>query len=181
MPSGWTWSAAATVSARPRCSSAGKSAASTATAAPLLLQGRRPYPEHRQFTAGHQRLRRGRYSVRAGGRFLTGALRLHSDLEIYLAKGAVLQGTTNIHDYSPRIPSRFEGTGDALLLKRFERGRHEPQDRPELPQYHYPRQGRSAAAGRSWPARSLRTSAPASKSFLGRQPGARRKLREQRH
>ena len=35
----------------------------------LLLQGRRPYPEHRQFTAGHQRLRRGRYSVRAGGRF----------------------------------------------------------------------------------------------------------------
>lgn len=44
------------------------------------------------------------------GDFLTGALRLHSDLEIYLAKGAVLQGTTNIHDYSPRIPSRFEGT-----------------------------------------------------------------------
>ena len=44
------------------------------------------------------------------GDFLTGALRLHSDLEIYLAKGAVLQGTANIHDYAPRIPSRFEGT-----------------------------------------------------------------------
>ena len=44
------------------------------------------------------------------GNFLTGALRLHSDLEIYLAKGAVLQGTTNLHDYAPRIPSRFEGT-----------------------------------------------------------------------
>ena len=43
------------------------------------------------------------------GDFLTGALRLHSDLEIYLAKGAVLQGTANIHDYAPRIPSRFEG------------------------------------------------------------------------
>ena len=39
------------------------------------------------------------------GDFLTGALRLHSDLEIYLAKGAVLQGTTNMHDYSPRIPA----------------------------------------------------------------------------
>ncbi len=75
------------------------------------------------------------------GDFLTGALRLHSDLEIYLAKGAVLQGQTNIHDYSPRIPSRFEGTEIALLLKPFERGRHEPQDRPELPQYHHPRQG----------------------------------------
>ena len=44
------------------------------------------------------------------GDFLTGALQLHSDLEIYLAQGAVLLGTTNIHDYSPRIPSRFEGT-----------------------------------------------------------------------
>lgn len=44
------------------------------------------------------------------GDYLTGALQLHSDLEIYLSKGAVLQGTTNINDYSPRIPSRFEGT-----------------------------------------------------------------------
>ena len=44
------------------------------------------------------------------GDYLTGALQLHSDLEIYLSKGAVLQGTANINDYSPRIPSRFEGT-----------------------------------------------------------------------
>lgn len=43
------------------------------------------------------------------GNFLTGALRLHSDLEIYLAKGAMLLGTKNLHDYTPRIPSRFEG------------------------------------------------------------------------
>ena len=43
------------------------------------------------------------------GDYLTGALQLHSDLEIYLSKGAVLQGTANINDYSPRIPSRFEG------------------------------------------------------------------------
>lgn len=49
------------------------------------------------------------------GNFLTGALRLHSDLEIYLAKGAVLQGTTNLHDYAPRIPSRFEGTECAAI------------------------------------------------------------------
>lgn len=44
------------------------------------------------------------------GVYLTGALRLHSDMELYLAEGAVLQGTANPADYEPRIPSRFEGT-----------------------------------------------------------------------
>ena len=44
------------------------------------------------------------------GTFMTGALRLHSDMELYLAKGAVLQGTANPEDYLPRIWSRFEGT-----------------------------------------------------------------------
>lgn len=52
----------------------------------------------------------------AGGRvyvpegvFFTGSLRLHSDMELYLAKGAVLRGTTDVHDYEPKIKSRFEG------------------------------------------------------------------------
>ncbi len=43
------------------------------------------------------------------GVYLTGALRLHSDMELYLEAGAVLQGTDNPEDYLPRIPSRFEG------------------------------------------------------------------------
>lgn len=43
------------------------------------------------------------------GVFLTGALRLHSDMELYLEEGAVLQGTDRMEDYLPRIPSRFEG------------------------------------------------------------------------
>lgn len=43
------------------------------------------------------------------GVYLTGALRLHSDMELYLEEGAVLQGTDRIEDYLPRIPSRFEG------------------------------------------------------------------------
>lgn len=43
------------------------------------------------------------------GVFMTGALRLHSDMELYLDEGAVLQGTTNPKDYEPRIWSRFEG------------------------------------------------------------------------
>lgn len=44
------------------------------------------------------------------GIYMTGALRLHSDMEIYLEDGAVLQGTDNPEDYLPRIWSRFEGT-----------------------------------------------------------------------
>lgn len=43
------------------------------------------------------------------GVFLTGALRLHSDMELYLEEGAVLQGTAQVRDYLPKIPSRFEG------------------------------------------------------------------------
>ncbi len=44
------------------------------------------------------------------GIFLTGALTLHSNMELYLDEGAVLQGTTRVEDYLPKIKSRFEGT-----------------------------------------------------------------------
>jgi len=43
------------------------------------------------------------------GTYLTGALRLHSDMELYLEEGATLQGTDEPEDYLPRIWSRFEG------------------------------------------------------------------------
>ena len=43
------------------------------------------------------------------GVFLTGALRLHSDMALYLEEGAVLQGSRDPDDYTPRIWSRFEG------------------------------------------------------------------------
>jgi polygalacturonase len=43
------------------------------------------------------------------GTYMTGALRLHSNMELYLDEGATLQGTARIEDYLPRIPSRFEG------------------------------------------------------------------------
>ncbi len=43
------------------------------------------------------------------GTFLTGALNVHSDTEIYLEKGALLQGTSDPKDYLPKIKSRFEG------------------------------------------------------------------------
>ena len=43
------------------------------------------------------------------GVFLSGALNLHDDMEVYLEKGAVLQGSTSAADYLPKRPSRFEG------------------------------------------------------------------------
>lgn len=43
------------------------------------------------------------------GDFMTGSLYLHSDMELYLEKEAVLHGTYDVHDYEPKIKSRFEG------------------------------------------------------------------------
>lgn len=43
------------------------------------------------------------------GVFLSGALNLHSDMEIYLEEGATLQGTSRVEDYLPKRKSRFEG------------------------------------------------------------------------
>lgn len=43
------------------------------------------------------------------GDFMTGSLFLHSDMELYLEKGAILHGTVEVKDYAPKIKSRFEG------------------------------------------------------------------------
>ncbi len=43
------------------------------------------------------------------GTYLTGALRMHSDFELVLGEGCVLQGSTKREDYLPKIKSRFEG------------------------------------------------------------------------
>lgn len=43
------------------------------------------------------------------GTYLTGALDVHSDTEVYLADGATLQGSSNETDYLPKVRSRFEG------------------------------------------------------------------------
>ena len=121
------------------------------TAAPYFCKGRRPYPEHRRFTAGHQRLRRGRYSVRAGGRFpdrRTTAAQRSGNLSGQGARSCRAQRTfTTIRPH----PQPIGAPRCAATQKPFERRRHEPQDRPELPQYHHPRQGhdlrRRAGAG----------------------------------
>ncbi len=43
------------------------------------------------------------------GVFMTGALDMHSNMELYVDKGGVLQGTAQVKDYTPKIWSRFEG------------------------------------------------------------------------
>ena len=44
------------------------------------------------------------------GVYLTGALRLHSNMALCVGKGAVLMGSQVPEDYLPKIHSRFEGT-----------------------------------------------------------------------
>lgn len=46
------------------------------------------------------------------GVYITGALNMHGDSELYVEKDGVLQGTENPEDYLPKIKSRFEGTED---------------------------------------------------------------------
>src|SRR5699024_7189257 len=52
----------------------------------------------------------GDYVYFPAGAYRSGALFGHSDMELYLEKGAVLQGSDRPEDYEPRIRSRFEGT-----------------------------------------------------------------------
>lgn len=44
------------------------------------------------------------------GTYLTGALNVHSDTEIYISENAMLKGSGKPEDYLPRVLSRFEGT-----------------------------------------------------------------------
>lgn len=43
------------------------------------------------------------------GVYLSGTLTMYTGTELYLDKGAVLQGTTEIEDYLPKVKTRFEG------------------------------------------------------------------------
>ena len=43
------------------------------------------------------------------GVFLTGALTLHSDMELYVEEGATLQGSASFSDYLPTRKTRYEG------------------------------------------------------------------------
>ncbi len=44
------------------------------------------------------------------GTYLTGAIDLKSNVELYLADDAVIQGSTDEKDYLPKVKSRFEGS-----------------------------------------------------------------------
>lgn len=45
-----------------------------------------------------------------GGTYLTGAIHLKSDVDLYLARGATIRFTTNLSEYLPVVFARFEGT-----------------------------------------------------------------------
>lgn len=68
----------------------------------------------------------GIVSVPAGV-FVTGALFLKSDITLEIARGGVLQGSTNPADYLPFIPSRFEGWDLRTYASLLNAGRLEPR------------------------------------------------------
>lgn len=43
------------------------------------------------------------------GVYVSGSLTMHSDTELYLEKDAILQGSTSVNDYLPKVKTRFEG------------------------------------------------------------------------
>lgn len=43
------------------------------------------------------------------GIYMSGALDMYSNTELYIEEGAVLQGTGKVEDYAPKVLSRFEG------------------------------------------------------------------------
>ena len=95
------------------------------------------------------------------GIYLTGALRLHSNMELYLDEGAILQGTAEIVDYQPRIPSRFEGTEMRCYSSLLNLGTLDHAAGPNCEKRGHPRQGAPLpAAAANW----LRRLSPTSRS-----------------
>lgn len=62
------------------------------------------------------------------GVFLVGALFLHSDMELYLEEGAVLQGADCPEAYLPKIRSRFEGIETECYSSLLNLGRLDGED-----------------------------------------------------
>ncbi len=60
------------------------------------------------------------------GVFLTGALWMKSNTELYLSPNAVLKGRAVVEDYLPKIPSRFEGITMDCYSSLINMGQMEP-------------------------------------------------------
>ena len=60
------------------------------------------------------------------GTYLTGALDLHSDMELYIDEGATLQGSEAPEDYLPKRRSRFEGLEMECYASLLNMGTHDP-------------------------------------------------------
>ncbi len=63
------------------------------------------------------------------GTYLTGGLMLHSDVELRLSEGAVIQGTDNPEDYLPKIVTRFEGWKEVGYRSLLNAGEIDPDNK----------------------------------------------------
>lgn len=62
------------------------------------------------------------------GVYLTGALNLHSNVELRLSDNATLQGSEDEKDYLPKIPSRFEGWEEEAYRSLINTGTLDPKN-----------------------------------------------------
>ena len=100
------------------------------------------------------------------GVYLAGALRLHSNMELYLEEGAVLQGTADPADYLPRIHSRFEGTEMECYSSLLNLGQLDHTAGPNCENVILRGKGTIASGGRLLATRIIETEREALKEYL---------------
>ncbi len=100
------------------------------------------------------------------GTFLTGALRLHSNTELYLEEGALLLGTADPKDYLPRIPSRFEGLEMECYSSLLNMGNLDHTKKPDCGNILIHGKGAIASGGRALAEAVIKSEGERLKSFL---------------
>lgn len=100
------------------------------------------------------------------GIYRTGALNLHSDMAMYLAKGAVLQGSEDPADYMPRIWSRFEGIEQECYRSLLNAGTLDHTSGPNCQNILLYGQGTISGGGRVLAQRMIESERDALKAYL---------------
>ena len=100
------------------------------------------------------------------GVYRTGALDLHSDMALYLEKGAVLQGSDDPADYTPRIRSRFEGIEQECYRSLLNAGTLDHTAGPNCRNILLYGQGTISGGGAALAKRTIKTEREALKAYL---------------
>lgn len=104
------------------------------------------------------------------GVYLTGALDLHSDMAVYLDEGAVVQGSADPADYTPRIWSRFEGVEQLCYRSLLNAGQLDHTAGPNCQNILLYGKGTVSGGGRTLAERMIEDEREALKEYLAANP-----------